>query len=794
MKFLTPSKLILFGYATLISFLLISIFIFKSNDETIAKDYEKLVSSQSLANLMQQMQVNAKNRSILLSQILYEKDPFIQDELIQQFQIQGNLFITHKLKLSEIGLGLDKLNRLNQLNEVITKNSSRQQRVIVLYLDDKTSESQGLYLEMLPYQRKVISTLSGLSDELRQQASNAQAHYHHITEQDERLSAFLNASLLVSMLFFAIYSFRQSKRTEKKLNDNVSELNTQIEEQQHVNAMDAHILHAVEQSIVLTTRKGEIVRSNPSFELYLKQLRTDLPPSIWQILNQAGLNINREQICFQIDQTGLWQKEIQLGEPFNFYALCEINRFEPTKLISANLLISIKNISALKEAQRAIEKQANYDAITELPNRHSFQQRLAEQTKSSNANFSLIYLDLDDFKNINDRLGHDYGDELLKAVSFRMQNLLLELHLNRFQLSRIGGDEFAILLEDCNKKLKDCSKNLAEQLVDIISQPYNIQEEVVEIGCSIGISIFPEHSQTARQLMRNADLAMYEAKHSGKNCFAFYTEEINQRLEQKNILLQNIESALLKKDFVLHYQPQYNLQTNELIGLEALIRWESEDTCYRPNEFIPFAEENGMIHLIDEYVIKLACRQLHSWQEEGIKAPRIAINISSKQSNPENLINLIDSQIEKYGLNGKSLELEVTEYSLITNIEDKGFKESWLTALHNRGIHIAIDDFGTGYSSLSYLQNLRVDRLKIDRGFINGIITNKESLLITESIIQLAHNVGAKVIAEGVETKEQSQLLINQGCDEAQGYLYNPALPVDKIRPLLNQNSPVNCL
>ena len=788
MKFLSASRLILFGYAALTTFVATSFFLFLDNAQRIQADYQNLVYSQNNASHIRQMQIHAKNRSILLSQILLETDEFIQDELIQTFYIEGNRFGAQRALLFSSDLNSEQLAILNRLNQLIEKNSVRQNSVIDLILEGKLIETRSAYLETLPYQADIMASLSNLSSDLAQNAIDAQQGYQSLVIQDENLTNTLNISLLLAMFILGFYSFRQSKQIEQKTNQNFKTLNTQMTEQLHVNAMDAHILHAVEESIVLTSREGEIVRCNPSFETFRSQLDPNKQESIWQLLQRVSdQEFSQNNICKYVESSGAWHQEIMLGAPFNFIGLCEITKFKPTDLIEANLLVSIKDISELKKAQKAIEIQANFDAITELPNRHYFQNKLSEVTKSTHIQFALLYIDLDDFKNINDSLGHNYGDALLNAVSFRMNNLLLELCKDHYHLARIGGDEFAIVLTTDTDDLIKASESLSARLIKTISQSYQINDEKIEIGCSIGISYFPEQSQTATQIMRNADLAMYEAKHNGKNGYALYSESIKQRLEQRIILQQRIESAIQNEEFSLHYQPLFDLQNKEIIGLEALIRWDNEEVNYQPDEFIPFAEENRLIQQIDEYIIQKACQQIDLWQQQGFQVPRVAINISSKQPQPENLVTLISSQLEKYGFEGSHIELEVTEYSLISGFEKQHEEETWFNTLHNKGIHISIDDFGTGYSSLSYLQHLRVNRLKIDKSFIAQMESDNESLMITESIIQLAHNVGASVLAEGVETQSQAERLLELGCDEAQGYLFKPPLPVEEVAKLLRR-------
>lgn len=785
MKFLNSSKLILTGYGLIALFLLISISLFKNYDEQIEVSYLEHQESLLQAQLLLRMQILGKNRSIYLSRLIFEDDPFIQDEYIQGILTDGNLFGEARARLYDTQMTPEQRKFIEETNQLIVENSQRQAKVIDLMQDDQPEEALKIYLNSIPYQMTILDSLSDFTKQLQQDSEYAEQEYERIIEKDELLSGALHISLFFSIIVLGLYSFRQAREIESKQAQEVKTLSKEMSNQLHVNAMDARILHAVDEYIVLINNQGHFIRSNPSFEDILRKDVFKEAQSIWEVLQFCSSeSLDQQLIIEQVKQTGIWKQELQLAAPFNCYVLCEITHFEPTDFMEADYLVSIKDISELKQAQQAIELQANYDAVTKLPNRHFFQKTLAEFTQTDKANLAVFYIDLDDFKNVNDTLGHHFGDELLNAVSNRMQNVLLERFLNHFHLARIGGDEFAIILCLDKSKLETESHLLAEQLIKVVSKPYSVLEQTLEVGCSIGVALFPEQATSATQLMRHADLAMYHAKHNGKNQFAFFNEEIGQKLEQKMILQNRIETALEKQEFVLHYQPQYDLETSHLIGLEALIRWQSDDICYSPAEFIPFAEENGFIHLIDEYVIKHACGQIAEWLESGLTVPRIAINISSQQINSESLLQLIDSQLSQYGFDGSHLELEITEYSLVESLQKGSGQDSWLSWLHQKDIHIAIDDFGTGYSSLSYLQHMNINRIKIDRSFIHNMTDESESHCIVESIISLGHNVKATVLAEGIETEEQRQHLISLGCDEGQGYLMNHPLPAEQVAKL----------
>ena len=766
--------------------MLLSIQVFESNDAELEKHYKKLLASQQQVHLIEQMQLHAKNRLILLSQALIEDDPFIQDKYIQQLLIEGENFIRTRNILLQSGLDTEQQQIINNQYNNIKTNGERQNIATDFILDGKRKQAEDLLVKSIPIQTETLNNFLMLSQALYINSKIAEKEYQEVLEKDEVWSSLLHVSLLASILILALYSYRQARQIENKQENEVLILAEEVDNQIYINALDAHILHAVDEYIVLVDINGEFIRMNPSLEKLIEHPLLYKITNIWAMLQQSSPEtVSKKRITQQILKNGVWKQETELNEPFNCYSLCEIRPFQSDEIKEASYLLVIKDITELKQTQEALEIQANYDAVTDLPNRHFFQKTLLEFTETQNQALSVLYIDLDDFKNVNDSLGHHYGDQLLNLASERMQTVLFEFYFNHFHLARIGGDEFAIILLLEPASLKEESQTLANLIIKTVSEPYNIANNPIEIGCSIGIALFPEQADTSIKLMRHADLAMYHAKHSGKQRCILFNSNIEKDLEQKIILRNRIETALAENEFILHFQPQYNLKTMEIIGLEALIRWHSDEVCYRPDEFIPFAEQHGLIHLIDNYVIKMACQQIADWQQQNILVPRVAINISSQQINSKNILKLIDDQIVNHNLTGENLELEITEYSLVENLKKEGEQDSWLLHLHQKGIHISIDDFGTGYSSLSYLQHMNINRLKIDRSFIQEMTHEKDSQSIVSSIIALGHNVNATVLAEGIETEEQRQLLIDLSCDEGQGYLMHKPLPPEDIAKIL---------
>ncbi len=387
-----------------------------------------------------------------------------------------------------------------------------------------------------------------------------------------------------------------------------------------------------------------------------------------------------------------------------------------------------------------------------------------------------MFIDLDRFKNINDTLGHSIGDVLLQAVANRLIGCLRKGD----SVSRLGGDEFAIFLTGVTHKEVG---EIAQRIITSMSESITLDHIEIFITPSIGISMYPEDGDDIEALLKHADAAMYLAKEQGKNNYQFFSEELHQILAKKLQLERELRKALDEKQFTLHYQPKIQLQTGQIIGMEALIRWEHPDLgLIPPIQFIPIAEETGLIVPLGEWVMRTACQQIKVWQEAGFTQLAVAVNISLRQFMQNNLIEMITSILEETGLSPQCLELEITE-SMALNVD---YTIRILNRLKGLGISISIDDFGTGYSSLSYLSQFPIDRLKIDQSFVRNL--NPRNQAIIKTIIHMAHNMKIAVIAEGVETQEHVDFLKEQMCNEVQGYFYSKPLPTKEIDSYLQVN------
>lgn len=436
-----------------------------------------------------------------------------------------------------------------------------------------------------------------------------------------------------------------------------------------------------------------------------------------------------------------------------------------------------RDITERKIAAQTITFQAYHDPLTKLPNRTLLRDRLTQaikQAKREKENFAVMFLDLDRFKNINDSLGHIVGDELLQKVSARLIDCIREGDT----LARFGGDEFTFILPRLNNSQEDASK-LATKILKSVKRPFIVDNRELYISASIGIAIYPQHGENHESLIKHADVAMYHVKGRGKNGFQFYAHDMNGPYLEQLSLETGINNALKKNEFELVFQPQLNLNTGKTVGVETLLRWNHpKQGIIYPSEFIPFAEESGLIIDIGSWVIKTACAEFNRWRRAGMINLRLAINISTRQLMQDNIVKEIIDLITTYNIPGECLELEITENAIMDDLSSVVQK---LSALRAHNINIAIDDFGTGYSSLNYLHELPIQTLKIDRTFLKEDLINKGSKTIINTIVAMAKVLDLNVIAEGVESQVQLDYLRDIECYEAQGYLLGRPIPSEEF-------------
>lgn len=423
-----------------------------------------------------------------------------------------------------------------------------------------------------------------------------------------------------------------------------------------------------------------------------------------------------------------------------------------------------------------IDVLANNDALTGLPNRLLARTRfeqVAELSKRSREYVALLFLDLDNFKTVNDSLGHAAGDALICDVAQRLKGAVRSSDT----VSRQGGDEFLIIVAGLQDQ--ESVAMVAAKIIDVMAQPFKINSMEISATCSVGVAMYPDNGHDFDALLKHADMAMYKAKESGRNAFRFYDAEMNTNVIEHLHLISGIRSALLRNEFRLHYQPQFDLNSGRIIGAEALIRWHNPELGnIPPNKFIHVAERSGQIHEIGTWVINEACRQAKLWQVAGLQDLVIAVNLSPVQFRRDNIERDVINALEKHNLLASSIELELTESLLIVDSEQI---KTLLKRIRALGVHLSIDDFGTGYSNLGYLSRFEVERLKIDQSFIRRMTENSNDEGIVRAIIEMAHSLKLEVVAEGVEHRQALERLKQLGCEYGQGYYWSPALPPEEF-------------
>jgi len=450
-----------------------------------------------------------------------------------------------------------------------------------------------------------------------------------------------------------------------------------------------------------------------------------------------------------------------------------------------------KNIQERLKFEKQISHLAYHDSLTGLGNRLLLRERLAtalENQRSENSSVAVIFMDLDRFKNVNDTMGHTAGDELLTKVAKRLHACVEAIDIAdgdgevETLLARLGGDEFTLLLSDVANRQQ--VESLAEKILESLSAPFDLRGQKVSLSASLGIALSPDDAQDVETLLRDSDMAMFHAKNQGGRGYEFYADSMEEIAAKRLDLEHRMQQALERDEFVLYYQPKVDVITGLVTGVEALLRWiDPERGIVGPDEFIPMAEETGVIIPIGDWVLKQAMQQLVTWQQEGLPAMRVAVNVSVRQIDPRlDFVGKVVSLLEETGLDPKLLDLEITEGALLS---DEETAIPMFQQLRNLGVGLSLDDFGTGYSSLSYLRRLPIDTLKIDRSFIQCIDTNPADAALVGSIIAMARVLGLRVVVEGVETRAQQSFLVELGCDEIQGFIFSQPISAEQTTEIL---------
>jgi diguanylate cyclase (GGDEF)-like protein len=488
-------------------------------------------------------------------------------------------------------------------------------------------------------------------------------------------------------------------------------------------------------------------------------------------------------------ENDFWQGELwdrrKNGEAFPKRLSISAVRDAEGKIV--NYIGSFEDITQRKIAEDRIRYLAHHDALTGLPNRFSLYERMEQCiafARRFDSSLAVMLIDLDHFKTINDTLGHNVGDQLLIQVAKRLQQSVRDSDI----VARLGGDEFVVVLSGVDKPSDVI--DVAGKIVAHIAAPYTIAGHELRTSPSVGVCIYPDDATEIGDLVKNADIAMYHAKSVGRRNYQFYTEKMREEVAQRVTAEQELESALKNGEFVLHYQPQIELATGRVVGVEALVRWQHPVRgMISPCNFIPLAEETKLIIPLGKWILEAACRQLMRWHEDGLPDLHVAVNLSTIQFQDKKLPELVRQALAQSGLHARYLHLEITESMAMYNPEENIVM---MNTLADIGVKLAIDDFGTGYSSLAYLKIFPVNMIKIDRSFVKDIEIDENDAAICEITMLLAQKLGMLVVAEGVETVAQKQFLSNLGCQLVQGYLFSKPLPADAIKEYIREFRPVH--
>lgn len=547
----------------------------------------------------------------------------------------------------------------------------------------------------------------------------------------------------------------------------------------------AKIIESTNEAIIILDTNGIIVSVNQAFcriTGYRKREIIGKTPSVFEWGKDEILG----EIINALNSTGQWQGEVwdkrKSGEIYP--KLLSLSAIRNNGEAVSHYVGIFSDITKLKKAEKHLYRLAHFDTLTKLPNRLLFKDRLQRaliQADRRKTMVALMLLDLDRFKNINDTLGHGAGDQLLVSVAERLSRCVRKSDT----VARLGGDEFTVVLPDIQNTM--AATGVARKILKAMSKPFELAGRGVFITTSVGITIYPADGVQADRLLQNADMALYHAKEQGKNNFQFFSEEMNTQALKRSLLEDSLRTALERDEFEVYYQPRLDLRTGEILDLEALLRWNHpQQGLITPGNFIGVAEETGLIIPIGDWVLKTACEQNKRWHEMGFNTLGVAVNVSARQFNRQDFIQAIFDILDETRMDPSWLELELTES---VAMKDAASTAKLFNDLKMKGVRISIDDFGTGYSSLSYLKSFPIDKLKIDQSFVKDLATESDDESIVKAVIAVAHSLKLKVVAEGVETKEQLKFLRLHHCDEWQGYYFSRPVPTDEVTELLRINS-----
>ncbi|HJW02863.1 MAG TPA: cache domain-containing protein [Azospira sp.] len=613
-------------------------------------------------------------------------------------------------------------------------------------------------------------------------AKGREALHQRVLENIRTTALVLTVAAVVTLLFSLVFS-RWLAAQFRRYRQDIEARNAQLLENARQLKLAAQVFESGSEGMVITDNSNRILTVNRAFTAITGYTAAEVVGRDPKIFSSGRHGPDFYAALWdELQATGTWSGEIwnrrKDGSVFPEWISISAVRDESGQV--SHHIAAFSDITERKAVEAKVRHMAEYDALTNLPNRVLLNDRIGQAIAADNrtdSRLALLFLDLDRFKNINDSLGHAVGDQVLCQVSERLRACIRASDT----VSRLGGDEFVILLPEL--EAPDQAASVAKKLIAAVAEPITVGSYDLSVTPSIGIALFPEDGADGETLLKNADAAMYHAKELGRNRYQYFTQEMNTRVSERLAMENSLRQALQREELVLYYQPQFDLRDGRLVGCEALVRWRHPELgMIPPGRFIPVAEESGLILPIGTWVLQEACRQARAWQEQGLAPITMAVNLSAVQFRHAKLVQIVQDALADSGLESQWLELELTESMLMADV---AHNTAILGQFKAMGIRLALDDFGTGYSSLSYLKRFALDKLKIDRSFVQDLPDDAEDAAITAAIIGIARHLGLDTVAEGVETEAQRDFLAAQGCAKMQGFLGARPLPAAELATLL---------
>lgn len=747
------------GYLLIFILALTASFFAYKFDARVQQSSLELKQHTEQKNMIDLLHQNMRERSLVLLQVVSTEDPFKKESLREELYATGGEMIRLLSRYQEKPTSSNERILLNKVLDSSSENQKAQMMIVDLSTNQKSDKAiQILVRDSLPAQKQVLKAYYDLYNLKSSQLDNSLDNLNRDTKTIKNLWIFTLVGFFLILGFISYFTIRKLINSELTNNKLRSQLEEKLEVYNQEVLLSNMVFQHIHEAIAITKEDGEIVYVNNGFKGIAPDFENRNFKNIWKLLFSLLPDLDQGKIYQQITNESYSRQQIRLQGK---YWLIDVYRFDDVRLDETYLTFTFTDITLIKETEENLEKLANYDNVTNLPNRHFFQSTLRSWIQENRV-FSLLFIDLDNFKWINDTLGHFAGDRVLQQVATALKS---RIPINENSLiARIGGDEFAVLTTEYNERKL---ARFANTIINLVRQAPDLNSLTKPLGASIGVASFPKDSSTYEDLLRFADFAMYQSKEMGRNTYNLFSTEMKIHMDMLYDREADLREAIKNKELFLVYQPQFDLQNLELIGAEALLRWQKGSEFIPPSEFIPLAERFGLINELGSFVFKQGLSQVKIWNNSEHKVPRLAINVSSVQLNDSKFTHELKVRLNHYQIDPNQIDLEITESLLM---DQSNFERSELSRLQSYGMEISIDDFGTGYSSLAYIKNLDVDRIKIDRSFIQDLAYGSDSISIVTAIIKMGHSLGLKVLAEGIETREQLEILRELGCDEGQGF------------------------